>query len=126
MIAARPRAEPLGRFGIYGLLLVLIVFAALYVEEFRTAANLANVLKQTAALGILALGQSFVIIGGMLDLSVGQLLGLVVVLVTPAPMLAHLLKARLSRELGRERGGGAPAARDQRDRARGPRHHDAG
>jgi len=80
MIAARARAEPLGRVGIYGLLLVLIVFAAVYVEEFRTATNLANVLKQTAALGILALGQSFVIIGGMLDLSVGQLLGLVVVL----------------------------------------------
>ena len=80
MIAARLPADPLGRFGIHAVLLLLVLVAATSVEEFRTAANLANVLKQTAALGILAVGQSFVVIGGMLDLSVGQLLGLVVVL----------------------------------------------
>jgi ribose/xylose/arabinose/galactoside ABC-type transport system permease subunit len=47
--------------------------------EFRTPENVANVLKQSAALGVLAIGQSFVIVGGMIDLSVGQLAGLIVV-----------------------------------------------
>ena len=47
---------------------------------FATADNLANVLTQSAALGLVAIGQTFVIIGGLIDLSVGQLLGLVVVL----------------------------------------------
>jgi ribose/xylose/arabinose/galactoside ABC-type transport system permease subunit len=70
--------RPAGRYGIFGLLLVLLAVGAT-VEEFRTAVNLANVLKQSAALGILALGQSFVVAGGMIDLSVGQLAGLVVV-----------------------------------------------
>jgi len=85
------RARPAGRFGILALLLALLAVGA-SVEEFRSAANLANVLKQSAALGILALGQSFVIAGGMIDLSVGQLAGLVVVvgcdLMQGAPAMA--------------------------------------
>jgi ribose/xylose/arabinose/galactoside ABC-type transport system permease subunit len=104
MIALGARARPLGRYGIFGLLLGLLAFGALAVEDFRTASNLANVLKQSAALGILALGQSFVITGGMIDLSVGQLIGLIVVLTAdlmqgqaamtlPAVALAILLGA---------------------------------
>jgi ribose/xylose/arabinose/galactoside ABC-type transport system permease subunit len=80
MTAFGARARPLGRHGIFILLLVLLVLGMAAAPEFRTTANLANVLKQSAALGILALGQSFVIVGGMIDLSVGQLAGLVVVL----------------------------------------------
>ncbi len=80
MIALGARARPLSRCGIFGLLLVLLAFGALAVKDFHTVSNLANVLKQSAALGVLALGQSFVIVGGMIDLSVGQLMGLIVVL----------------------------------------------
>jgi ribose/xylose/arabinose/galactoside ABC-type transport system permease subunit len=50
------------------------------IPAFRTADNLANVLTQAAALGLVALGQTFVIVAGLIDLSVGQLLGLTVVL----------------------------------------------
>jgi ribose transport system permease protein len=80
MTALGIRARPLGRHGIFILLLVLLALGAAAAPEFRTSANLANVLRQSAALGILAVGQSFVIVGGMIDLSVGQLAGLVVVL----------------------------------------------
>jgi ribose/xylose/arabinose/galactoside ABC-type transport system permease subunit len=59
------------------LALVLVGFVA--VPPFRSPANLVNVLDQSAALGILALGQAFVIAGGLIDLSVGQLVGLVTV-----------------------------------------------
>ena len=38
-------------------------------------------LTQAAALGLVAIGQTFVIVGGLIDLSVGQLLGLTVVLI---------------------------------------------
>jgi ribose/xylose/arabinose/galactoside ABC-type transport system permease subunit len=49
--------------------------------EFRTPDNLRNVARQSAALGVLALGQTFVVLSGLIDLSVGPLAGLVVVLV---------------------------------------------
>jgi ribose transport system permease protein len=80
MTALGERARPLRRYGIFALLLLLLAVGAVSSPEFRTPTNIANVLNQSAALGILAVGQSFVIVGGMIDLSVGQLAGLVVVL----------------------------------------------
>jgi ribose/xylose/arabinose/galactoside ABC-type transport system permease subunit len=80
MSALAARARPSGRHGIFLLLLILLLVGAATAPEFRTAENIANVLKQSAALGVLALGQNFVIVGGMIDLSVGQLAGLVAVL----------------------------------------------
>lgn len=81
--AAAPVAalQPLAhRAGIYGLLAVVLVAALLFVPGFASPTNLANVVTQTAALGLVAIGQTFVIAGGLIDLSVGQLLGLSVVL----------------------------------------------
>ncbi|MBX6369856.1 MAG: ABC transporter permease [Rhodospirillales bacterium] len=71
----------LARTGIYWLLLLLLVLASAAIPEFRTPANLANVLTQSAPLAVLAVGQTLVITAGLIDLSVGQLAGLVVVLV---------------------------------------------
>ena len=68
------------RAGIYGLLAVVLVAALLFVPGFASPTNLANVVTQSAALGLVAIGQTFVIAGGLIDLSVGQLLGLAVVL----------------------------------------------
>lgn len=64
---------------IYWALLSLLVIGVLWLPEFRTLSNFANILDQSAASAILALGQAFVIAGGLIDLSVGQLVGLVVV-----------------------------------------------
>ena len=74
---------------------------------FATPTNLANVVTQSAALGLVAIGQTFVIVGGLIDLSVGQLLGLAVVLTcaltdgrselllpVAAAMLAHRRRGR--------------------------------
>jgi len=68
------------RAGIYGLLAVVLAAALLFVPGFASPTNLANVVTQSAALGLVAIGQTFVIAGGLIDLSVGQLLGLSVVL----------------------------------------------
>ncbi|WP_161784935.1 ABC transporter permease [Hoeflea sp. BAL378] len=54
--------------------------AAMFVPAFRDPENLANVMRQAAVLGVLAIGQTFVITAGMIDLSIGQIAGLVVVL----------------------------------------------
>jgi len=68
------------RFGIYAVLLALLVFPAFWLSEYRNIGNLGIIFQQSAALAILAVGQTFVIACGMIDLSVGQLMGLVVVL----------------------------------------------
>ena len=63
--------------GVIGLLLLLAVAYVLSREYFYSASNLANILNQLAVPGILAIGMTFVILTGGIDLSVGSLLGLV-------------------------------------------------
>ncbi len=68
------------RDGILILPAATLIIAALALPAFRDPANLANVVRQAGVLGILAIGQTFVISAGMLDLSIGAITGLVVVL----------------------------------------------
>ena len=75
-----PTGGLFGGHAIHVLLLLLLAGAAVAIPAFRSVDNLANVLTQAAALGLVAIGQTFVIVGGLIDLSVGQLLGLAVVL----------------------------------------------
>jgi ribose/xylose/arabinose/galactoside ABC-type transport system permease subunit len=69
-----------GRYGIFWLLLIMVLLLGVYIPEFRTVGNLVNVLNQSAALAILSIGQTFVIVAGLMDLSVGMLIGLIVVI----------------------------------------------
>jgi ribose transport system permease protein len=62
--------------GLIGLILLLIVAFVLDSRHFYTGSNLANILNQLAVPGILAVGMTFVILTGGIDLSVGSLLGL--------------------------------------------------
>lgn len=64
---------------IYWALFLLVLAGFVGTPQFGTAANVANVLEQSATLAILAIGQAAVIAGGMIDLSVGQLVGLITV-----------------------------------------------
>lgn len=66
--------------GIWLLLAACVAGAAAAVPGFADPLNLANVLRQAGVLGVLAIGQTFVIVAGMIDLSVGMIAGLVVVL----------------------------------------------
>jgi ribose transport system permease protein len=62
-----------------GALIVLLVAVGaltLASPEFLTGNNLANLARQVAIFGILAIGQLFVILTGGIDLSVGSILGL--------------------------------------------------
>ncbi|MBO9626628.1 MAG: ABC transporter permease [Microbacterium sp.] len=55
----------------FGTLVVLVVFFAIASPSFLTFSNIASVLLSTAVIGILALGTTFVIITGGIDLSIG-------------------------------------------------------
>jgi ribose transport system permease protein len=70
--------EALGRLdlGFYGPLLALIalfILGALLNPLFLSSANLMNVLTRSAFIGIIAVGATFVIIAGGIDLSVGAM-----------------------------------------------------
>jgi ribose/xylose/arabinose/galactoside ABC-type transport system permease subunit len=66
----------LARFGFYAALLVLIaVFAALS-PAFLTLSNGLNIVQQTSTIGIMAIGETLVILAGGIDVSVGSILGL--------------------------------------------------
>ncbi len=61
-------------FAVYGFIVVLIIIGATQSERFLTARNLTNVARQSAFLGIVALGQMLVILTAGIDLSVGSLI----------------------------------------------------
>jgi ribose/xylose/arabinose/galactoside ABC-type transport system permease subunit len=54
---------------------VLFVALAISTKGFLTVDNLSNLVRQTAVYGIVALGMTFVIISGGIDLSVGSVVG---------------------------------------------------
>src|SRR5260370_8424316 len=84
--AARPklthRAIPFAKqqLGIVMALLLLLIVSSFLSSRFLSLPNLLNVLRQVAIVGILAIGQTFVILTAGIDLSVGAILGLCFVL----------------------------------------------
>jgi ribose transport system permease protein len=58
-------------------LIVLIIISAILSDHFLVPRNLTNVLRQVSYTGIIALGMTFVIIAGGIDLSVGSMVALV-------------------------------------------------
>ena len=71
-LSARLRAlDYVRRYGIVVVFLALFVILAATLPQFRTAANLRNVLQQNSVIGIIACAMTFAIISGGFDLSVG-------------------------------------------------------
>ena len=60
-------------------LLILVVVMSLTEPSFGTADNVANITRNFAPFGIMALGMTIVIITGGIDLSVGSVMGLVAI-----------------------------------------------
>src|SRR5205809_8117582 len=63
--------------GISCLLLVVFVATAIASPNFLTAYNIQNTIRWTSLFGIIAVGVSFVIITGGIDLSIGSVTGLI-------------------------------------------------
>jgi ribose transport system permease protein len=65
----------LADFGLYFVLLALVAISAIMSPLFFTYNNIANLLTQSSFVGLLALGMTFVILVGGIDLSVGSVVG---------------------------------------------------
>lgn len=63
----------LRRFGLLLVLILMIIIMSIVSEVFLTSTNIINVLRQVSMNGILAVGLTFVILTGGIDLSVGSL-----------------------------------------------------
>ena len=63
-------------FAVYGFIVILFLIGATQSERFMSVRNLTNVARQSAFLGIVALGQMLVILTAGIDLSVGSLVKL--------------------------------------------------
>jgi len=73
------RADPLtvmSRFGAFVFLIVLCVVFTILEPAFVSTTNIFNVLRQVSIYGLLAIGMTFVILTGGIDLSIGSLLAL--------------------------------------------------
>ena len=70
-----------------GLVFVIILFSSLRYQTFFTIGNFELILRQTAVVGIAALGMTLIIIAGGIDLSVGS--AIAVVCVTLALLMPH-------------------------------------
>ncbi len=65
------------KFGIYIVLLALVIFFTIASENFLVGHNLLNVARQVSMMGIAAVGFAFVLLLGGIDLSVGSVITLV-------------------------------------------------
>ena len=65
------------RYGLILVILLMVIIFATMNPNFYSGTNLRNVARQTAILGIVACGQTLVILSGGFDLSVGMVLGFV-------------------------------------------------
>lgn len=81
---------------------LMMIILGLTVDRFATSENILAVIRQVSILGTIALGVTFVVIGGNLDLSVGSMLSLATVLVVdlhdkigPGPAIAVTLVVTL-------------------------------
>lgn len=55
---------------IYAIIILIAGIAAIYAENFRTPSNMLNILRQSIILGLIAIGQSLVVLTGGMDMSV--------------------------------------------------------
>ena len=70
-------SDILSKYTLYLILLALLAFFAINSPFFLTGNNLVNITRQVAIFGICAVGMTFVILTGGIDLSTGAILGVV-------------------------------------------------
>jgi ribose/xylose/arabinose/galactoside ABC-type transport system permease subunit len=74
------------KYGIYIAFMLMCIILSVTTDAFLTMNNILNVLRQISINGIIAIGMTFVIITGGIDLSVGSIVGLAAVV---AASFAH-------------------------------------
>ena len=95
-VAARPWSQLVRRWQHLFVFVVLVAISTWLSEYFLTLENVTNVLRQVSVVGILAVGVTFVVISGGVDLSVGGVAALTSVAVAmaaasqPTPVIVAL------------------------------------
>ena len=64
------------KYGIYVILIALVVLLSVITDGFFSWTNFTNILRTTSVYAILACGMTFVMISGCIDLSVGSIVAL--------------------------------------------------
>lgn len=72
----------LRKFGIEIVLVIMIIVSAIARPEFLSSENLINVIRQVSVNGCIAIGMTFIIINGCIDLSVSGMVGLAGMVIT--------------------------------------------
>jgi len=72
----------LAKWGVYVALALVIIISAALSPAFYKFSNVLNILRAAAVLGIVSLGQTLVILGGGIDLSVGAVMGTVAIFIS--------------------------------------------
>ncbi len=72
----RAKFDLFGKYGIEMVLLAVVIVSAIVEPKFLSLSNLMSVLRQISITGPIALGMTFIIINGNIDLSVGGVVGL--------------------------------------------------
>jgi len=85
----------LGKYKILIAFLVLIIVISFMTPNFLSWRNIINVFRQSSIIGIMAIGATFVIIGGGFDISVGSLLALTAAMVVGLQSYMHWFPAML-------------------------------
>jgi len=67
------------KYGIFIALAIIVVILSLLSKSFLTIGNILTVLRQSSIIGLIAIGMTFVIITGGIDLSVGAIVSIVAV-----------------------------------------------
>lgn len=78
------------KVGMWFILIVLVAVFTAISPAFRTLTNFGNILKQISILGVAAVGISFVLISGSVDLSIGSIIALEIVI------MAKMLQADMA------------------------------
>src|SRR6187397_1766187 len=98
-VGSLARGSAVQRLLAFGALIVIIVFFSLASPQFFQFDNFVGILIATSVVGVLALGQTFVIITGGIDLSVGTVMTGVVItnmgLPLPVGIIAGILTGGL-------------------------------
>src|SRR5215510_1984076 len=76
MDALKDRLPPISQLGPFIALLIACVFFALTTDRFFTAENLSLILQQVMVVGVLAIGQTLIILTAGIDLSCGMIMAL--------------------------------------------------
>jgi ribose transport system permease protein len=77
VVMARVNKFQYEKYAVFIALAVLFVISAIVSPYFTRIQNLLNILRQVSYVGIIALGMTFVMIGGGIDLSVGSLVAFI-------------------------------------------------